>query len=565
MRVRFPVLPIRSLGRACRLALALLLLGGVAGIPAPWPGTAVATAREAPSPCQPGQVMGAVAWRSAGRALEGTVALTNQSETACTLDGRPQVKLLDANGHTLNTISLAGLQANGIVRESTVVLPSLRTATVSLIWRNWCFAAPLQQITTSLTLPSFGAQPLSLATANPEGQSPHCDSGVSASSLSVGPFEPPAGLGISFANLAPAPGSLVPSGSRTVAASVASPNGVTQLGLLLNTEPLHFESGNQETNQIGVSAKRSLAPGQYTATLVAADTAGNRATATWIFQTQGPSIPTDFSQVDARVEIVYPYNGAPVAEAERANIGVFLFTPGTLVPVPCSFAPAVRLWRARNAEPAQPVATGVRVLRNEGGLTFPAWEFNDVDVSAARDAKNKLFFFVTVDGMGANSNVWVHGADPRTNFPQQDVPTAVGSWSQEVDARVEIVYPFEDAPVSRARLANVGSDIFQHGQLVSVDSSRNPYVYLLRSVNTNVPVFAASAERLISATTGMTYPRWVFNQVDVSEAAAAASPGNVILFRTLVDGVTTFPNVWSHGSDVRTYFPVQDVPAESCR
>jgi hypothetical protein len=562
--VRFVSPSAFHLPRIGRLALALLLLAGAGGA-AGWPATGAVEAQEAPAACDPGRVMGAVSWQLLSGTLVGTVSLTNQSEMSCVLVGRPQVQLRDANGRALNTVSLAGMADNGFVRDSTVILPSLQTATMTLIWRNWCQVAPLQELTTAVSLPSFGDEPLALTAANPDGQSPRCDSTLASSTLSIGPFEPPAGLGISFANLVPAPGSTVPSGSRTIAASVASLAGISQLGLLLNTEPLGIGSSGRGAKQADISAKRSLAPGQYVVTLVAADAAGNRATARWQFQTQATLFPTDFSQLDARIEIVYPYNGAPVTEAERANVGVLLFMPGTLVPVPCGFASTVRLWRAQNSAPAEQVATGVRVLRYEGALTYPAWEFNDVDVGVARDPNNRLYFFVTVDGMGANSNVWVHGADPRTNFPRQDAPTAVGPWTPEVDARVEIVYPFDDAPVSRARLANVGSDVFQHGQMVSVDASRSPNVYLLRSVNTNVPVFAAAGEQLISTAGGLTFPRWVFNQVDVSEAAASVSPGNVVLFRTVVDGQTTFSNVWSHGADARTYFPVQDVPAESCR
>ena len=40
------------------------------------------------------------------------------------------------------------------------------------------------------------------------------------------------------------------------------------------------------------------------------------------------------------------------------------------------------------------------------GRTFPVWDFNDIDVSAARDPANKLSFFVTVDGVEALPNIW---------------------------------------------------------------------------------------------------------------------------------------------------------------
>jgi hypothetical protein len=47
-----------------------------------------------------------------------------------------------------------------------------------------------------------------------------------------------------------------------------------------------------------------------------------------------------------------------------------------------------------------------------------------VDVAAARDPQNKLYFVVNVDGVQTRPNVWVHGVDARTYFPQMDVPTS---------------------------------------------------------------------------------------------------------------------------------------------
>jgi hypothetical protein len=62
-----------------------------------------------------------------------------------------------------------------------------------------------------------------------------------------------------------------------------------------------------------------------------------------------------------------------------------------------------------------------RVVTGTNGLKFLAWDFNDVDVSAANDPLNRLYFWVTVDGITTYSNIWAHGADARTLFPQPDV------------------------------------------------------------------------------------------------------------------------------------------------
>lgn len=129
--------------------------------------------------------------------------------------------------------------------------------------------------------------------------------------------------------------------------------------------------------------------------------------------------------VDAKVEIVWPHDNQPVDKATQANIGVEIFAHGTLQSVPASFAQPVRLYEAVNNGPLQEIASGNRVMETRNGITFPTWQFNDVDVSAARDPNNRLFFWVSVDGVTTYSNVWTHGADARTFFPKQDVPTGV--------------------------------------------------------------------------------------------------------------------------------------------
>ncbi|TAK35013.1 MAG: hypothetical protein EPO21_07860 [Chloroflexota bacterium] len=128
--------------------------------------------------------------------------------------------------------------------------------------------------------------------------------------------------------------------------------------------------------------------------------------------------------VDAKIEIVWPHDSAPVTAAALANIEVYLFQSGTLTPVGQEFDNPVRLWKALNNNPASPVSTGQKTIVTRDGVTFPIWIFNDVDVSAAQDPANKIYFFARVDGVDSRHNVWTHGADPRTFFPQQDRPQA---------------------------------------------------------------------------------------------------------------------------------------------
>jgi hypothetical protein len=80
---------------------------------------------------------------------------------------------------------------------------------------------------------------------------------------------------------------------------------------------------------------------------------------------------------DAKIEIVWPHGGAPVAESDRANVGVWLFLPDSMRLAPCQWNPTVRLWRAIDNEPAKQVATGQRVARHYAGsqLAVPVFVF----------------------------------------------------------------------------------------------------------------------------------------------------------------------------------------------
>ena len=75
--------------------------------------------------------------------------------------------------------------------------------------------------------------------------------------------------------------------------------------------------------------------------------------------------------------------------------------------------------------PLQEVGSCDRVVVTQNNLTYPTYQCNNIDVSAARDPKHKVYFQVSVLGVTTYSNVWAHGLDARTYFPQPDVPTAV--------------------------------------------------------------------------------------------------------------------------------------------
>ena len=285
-----------------------------------------------------------------------------------------------------------------------------------------------------------------------------------------------------------------------------------------------------------------------------------------------PGVPValrvPLSNIDAKIAIVWPHGDAPVAEARLANLTAYLTYSGSRMAVPCDLAPQVTLWQALNNEPAQPVATGVRRLADFDGRRVPVWDFNDVDVSAARDPKNKLYFSVRLAGALYRANVWVHGVDARTYMPLPVIPTGTQAITAAgapaaLDARIQIVWPHGGAAVEQANLANVSADLFAHRTRVALIPAGSgagawaPAVWLVRALNNDAGV-RVSAGVLRRDSTGV---HWDFNDVDVS---AARDPQGKLHFWVEVDGVLTHSNFWTHGVDARTYLPNPDVPLGDC-
>ena len=301
-----------------------------------------------------------------------------------------------------------------------------------------------------------------------------------------------------------------------------------------------------------------------TATPASTETASPTATAT---ATASPTATPTPSRIRAKIEIVWPHGGAPVQQADRANITPYLISPTSNDPPPCDWSPTVRLWGALNTEPARMLAVGEKQMFTTSGRTFPVWDFNDIDVSAARDPADKLSFFITVDGVEALPNIWTHAVDPRTLFPLQDSPTGVGlRVPSTIDVKIEIVWPHGGTATNGADLANITAHLFDAGtkQAISPWLGWLPGVRLHRSLNVDAEepnTTILGVPRVISAQNGVQFLAWDFNDIDIR---AAQGRMNKLYFWLSVDDVTTYSNIWAHGADARTVFPQADV-LNSCR
>lgn len=268
----------------------------------------------------------------------------------------------------------------------------------------------------------------------------------------------------------------------------------------------------------------------------------------------------------AKIEIVWPHGGAPVEDAQLANITAHLYEDEQFNPVVCDFKGIVRLWRAINNEPARPIAVGQPRRTSQEGRTFTVWDFNDIDVSAANDPATRLNFFVTVDGYQTRHNIWTHGADARTLAPEQDRPTAeINFIPPAVDAKIEIVWPHGNAPITTAKLANISATLFKANSLTALNVTPAPVVRLHWSVDNGIDQSFAETPigipRVIMAP-DVSWQMFDFNDIDVSPAN---DPQTHMYFWLKVEGVSAYPNIWSHGASGLTRAPRQDVPARSCR
>lgn len=172
--------------------------------------------------------------------------------------------------------------------------------------------------------------------------------------------------------------------------------------------------------------------------------------------------PLPTTQLASRIETVWPMGSAPVEEASTANVTAQFLTPGSNSPVPCRYDPeTVELWAWRYFEdPPRPVAspspsallptpavtttpttasattasptpepvrgevkrekepvllaTGVKRFATTNGITYPVWDFNNVDISYARTpTKDRwLEMFVIVNGeIKMDATPWVYGGE----------------------------------------------------------------------------------------------------------------------------------------------------------
>jgi len=269
-----------------------------------------------------------------------------------------------------------------------------------------------------------------------------------------------------------------------------------------------------------------------------------------------------------RISIVWPHNGAgvftSVANSKAVNISVW---PSDAVSCETPPERELVLWRAHNNEPAVPLdMDGEFFMREAEGVAFPSMEFNTVPADMTSTPYGRYYFLLGFEG-----NVWVDAADARTYLPHPAEPIGFSESDEpgSVDTRIQIVWPHDAdgdfAPVEQATYANVAVDVFEHGTLKSVPTDYDARLilymaeanYPMRATRANNPSqYIAYAEKTTYEVDGLEYPRWVFNDVQVE-------PGHQYHYLVRVEGVTTYPTIWTHAADARTYLP-HPTPPPAC-
>jgi hypothetical protein len=109
--------------------------------------------------------------------------------------------------------------------------------------------------------------------------------------------------------------------------------------------------------------------------------------------------------IDAPIQIVW------ARDPRTANITALLLQPGTSTPVPCRWTPTVRLLSSIDGGPSTRLVNGAKRMVNANGLTYPVWDFNGVDISAALQGKS-IDFWLDVDGVATHATrVTLHQSD----------------------------------------------------------------------------------------------------------------------------------------------------------
>ena len=137
--------------------------------------------------------------------------------------------------------------------------------------------------------------------------------------------------------------------------------------------------------------------------------------------------PSGVEEVDGRILVVWPHDEqgrfVPPEEAPLVNITAALFRRDTLQALRTEDLPD-RVWLvgALDNQIGRRLAVGKPREVEHNGLRYIVYDFNDIDVSLARNPAHRWAFWLEAQGIDLTSNVWIHGTDARTIAPRMTEP-----------------------------------------------------------------------------------------------------------------------------------------------
>lgn len=260
-------------------------------------------------------------------------------------------------------------------------------------------------------------------------------------------------------------------------------------------------------------------------------------------------------QVEARIGILWPQGNLKPEEAALVNITAVLLREDGASPA-CAWEPRVALWAAIGDAPAVQVAVGVRRLQVENGVSFPVYDFNDVDVRITRDQKVPMHFSVRVDGVETAQNIWTHAAAGQflpTVRPELD--GLVNRYSGPMDARLW-VEETADGPQVYALMLQAGTLL---GMAPSTAATPPQLRWALDNNITEPELIVGRAET--RQEDGFVYTVWRFPGLNPNDLLRRAAQAR---FWIEMPGQAVDSGVLAWGNEIRTLGARLPVPVVGC-
>jgi hypothetical protein len=190
-------------------------------------------------------------------------------------------------------------------------------------------------------------------------------------------------------------------------------------------------------------------------------------------------------------------------------------------------------------------------------VTFPVYDFNDVDIRATREEGVPIHFMVHVEGTQPVVNVWTHAASGQY-FPtvRPELEGLVTRYSGDLDARLWVEQT-ADGPTIYAMLLRAGTML----GLAPGATAVKPQLRWAVDNNVTEPELIVGTPETRQGD-GMVYTVWRFPGSNPDSLLRSAAQAR---FWVEVPGVEVHSNVVAWGHDIRTLGARLPVPVVGCQ